>query len=68
MWKCAKTAGFAQQVTNTKKLNKKYPTTNFKSLDIPGTILLTQFSYIEQQVGLDCGIEQSGKHWQWIYH
>ena len=27
---------------------------NFK---IPGAILLPQFSYIEQHVGLDCGIE-----------
>jgi len=28
-----------------------------KSLDIARTIPLPQFSYIEQYVGLDCGIE-----------
>jgi len=33
-----------------------------KPLDIARTILLAKFSYIEQHVGLDCGIEQSGKH------
>ena len=37
-------------------------------MDIAGAILPAQFSYIEQHVGLDCGIEQSGKHWRWIYN
>jgi len=34
----------------------------FKSLDIARAVLFAQFSYIEQHVGLDCGIEKSGKH------
>ena len=33
-----------------------------KSLDITRAILLAQFSYKEQHVGLDCGIEQLGKY------
>jgi len=28
----------------------------------PGQYFLAQFSYIEQHVGLDCWIEQSGKY------
>ena len=37
--------------------NNKKTAAILKSLDNAGAIVLPQFSYIEQHVGLDCGIE-----------
>jgi len=35
---------------------------NSNNFQIPGAMPLVQFSYIEEHVGLDCGIEYLGKN------